>query len=322
MAELWVGIDADAGDDVSFHQLRDALNAGADSPRTVRGYGARVTIAEAVGLVTLLYGRALRKAPDGNVAAVPDGALEQWASWEGEPGIFAAAFRRYFTDAGQILTWEEVAGRLLKYREKDAERKRLERERNKLRQSGGLSADAAPDNPADAPGFVRGSSTGPPTGPLPGSHGSDSDSDRNPTSASRVVIRPSAALREAVDLAWQDCGLSSEQWEMALDAGFWRAWMRIAAEHGIGAVAFYVEDLAALLNGKHGTRVALEDALRGLDQFSTDSAKVKRQTFQNWITGAVKPDLPAQPRRGRVDPLDVAAETFTILQGSRAAHGD
>lgn len=308
MAELWVGIDADAGDDVSFHQLRDALDAGADSPRTVRGYGARVSIAEAVGLVTLLYGRALRLAPDGDVSQVPDGALEQWAKWEGEPGVFARAFRRLFTSDGRIMTWDQVAGRLLKYREKEAERKRVARERARAQ----ASADSPRDNPPDGPRDIR-----------PDIHPDVTsvtvDSDRNPSSSPARALRkrPTPALREAVDLAWQDCGLTSEQWEIADCERFWRAWIRIEAEQGLGSIAFYVEDLAALLKGKHGRRVDLVDALVGMDQFSTDAQKVKRQNFQSWILGAAEPPVAGRNgssgKRQRVDPLNVAASTLALL---------
>jgi hypothetical protein len=55
------------------------------------------------------------------------------------------------------------------------------------------------------------------------------------------------------------------------------------------------------------------DALIGLDQFASDASKVKRQTFQNWVSGAAKPEGGSGSKPRRVDTLGVAANTLQIL---------
>lgn len=88
----------------------------------------------AIGFLVELWGNIAEHTADGSIAALPDAQLEQWAGWDGTPGQFAAWLRAAHLDTstGKCREWDECAGALQTRRQADAERKRNQREREKL----------------------------------------------------------------------------------------------------------------------------------------------------------------------------------------------
>lgn len=100
----------------------------------------KVRIEHAVGLVTCALMEFPDHARDGDISAVPDVVLEQWALWSGRVGVFAAAFRAHLCDeTGAVRSWERHNGKAIRKAESDIERKRLAREQ---RENGAKTARA------------------------------------------------------------------------------------------------------------------------------------------------------------------------------------
>lgn len=94
----------------------------------------RVKVHEAVGLVCCVLMEFPDHARDGDIAAVPDVVLEQWALWTGKPGAFAQAFRAHLCDeTGAVRSWEKHNGAAI--RESDAARERMKERREMSRRS-------------------------------------------------------------------------------------------------------------------------------------------------------------------------------------------
>lgn len=96
---------------------------------------------KAAGHLVTLWGAVSLHAENGQVVAVPDVLLEQWAGWTGKRGRFAAWLRADHMDAdGRIREWDEYQGALELRREKERDRKRTSRG-----QSAGRHADRGRD---------------------------------------------------------------------------------------------------------------------------------------------------------------------------------
>lgn len=104
----WIRIADGMDDDPKVHVLATALGC---------------PVAGAVGHLVLLLSRFPEHAPQGNLAQIPASLVERWAAWEGERGVFDAAFRETFLNADGIWTaWEKHNGAAL--REAHASRER------------------------------------------------------------------------------------------------------------------------------------------------------------------------------------------------------
>jgi hypothetical protein len=114
MSVLWIRVEANEAESKRVFRLRRLLNASA------------VVV---VGHLAVLGGKLAEQAPEGDVSEIDDEQLEEWARWEGEPGVFASAFREVCAPDGEIEAWEDTMGELLARRRADAERKRLAREK-------------------------------------------------------------------------------------------------------------------------------------------------------------------------------------------------
>jgi hypothetical protein len=78
----------------------------------------------ALGHYVALGGEIAEALPDGNIANVPDDALECWADWTGERGKLAAAVRCALQSPdGQFDGWSETMGKLVEMRQRDRDRK-------------------------------------------------------------------------------------------------------------------------------------------------------------------------------------------------------
>lgn len=91
----------------------------------------------AMGFLQELWGNIAEHTIDGVIAHLPDAQLEQWAGWDGEPGVFAKWLRASHIDAdtGCVREWNDFAGALQSKRQNDAQRQRDKRERDKAARS-------------------------------------------------------------------------------------------------------------------------------------------------------------------------------------------
>lgn len=100
----------------------------------------KIRIEHAVGLVACTLMEFPDHARNGDIGAVPDVVLEQWALWSGKAGVFATAFRTHLCDeTGAVRSWEKHNGKAMRKAESDIERKRLAREQ---RENGAKTARA------------------------------------------------------------------------------------------------------------------------------------------------------------------------------------
>ena len=159
----WLRWEADS----AFTDVVDELAATLKIP-AAHAYGLYVATCNGFG----------RFRKDGNVAAVLDSALEDWARWKGRPGRWAAAFRDRCADESGILRgwWRNAA--VLRKQEKDASR--------------------PPSNQRGNRGGIAGESGGIPRGNLAGDGGRRTDtgtelplpSNLPPRLAQRLIGEP------------------------------------------------------------------------------------------------------------------------------------
>lgn len=102
----------------------------------------KVRVAEAVGLVACVLMELPEHAVDGDIAAVPDPLLEQWALWSGAPGGFAAAFRSHMCDDGIVRAWEKHNGAAIREANRSIARAREWRRKKKAAKEEELERDA------------------------------------------------------------------------------------------------------------------------------------------------------------------------------------
>ena len=84
----------------------------------------------AVGLCVNVLGTMALKAQDGDLSAVRDSTIEEWAGWDGKRGRFAAAFRTAMCRDGIVRSWEKYNGAAIRKAEADIERIRAKRRGN------------------------------------------------------------------------------------------------------------------------------------------------------------------------------------------------
>jgi hypothetical protein len=81
----------------------------------------------AVGLCVNVLGTMATKAQDGDLSAVRDSTIEEWAGWDGKRGRFAVAFRAAMCKDGIVRSWEKYNGAAIRKAEADIERIRAKR---------------------------------------------------------------------------------------------------------------------------------------------------------------------------------------------------
>lgn len=97
-----------------------------------------VELSAAIGLVVGVLIELGTHAQDGDISALPDTVIDQWALWRGERGVFAPAFRDLFCNAeGVVAAWDKHNGAAIRRALADAERKRQARAEHRERHTGG-----------------------------------------------------------------------------------------------------------------------------------------------------------------------------------------
>lgn len=108
--------------------IRIATKMKSDPRMGAIAAACKVRVPEAVGLVCCVLMEFPDHARDGDVGAVDDVVVEQWAGWNGKMGTFGAAFRQFLCDeSGVVRAWEKHNGAALRKAESDIERKRAMR---------------------------------------------------------------------------------------------------------------------------------------------------------------------------------------------------
>lgn len=97
MSGFWIRVNARLADDASVRAFGRELFP--DLP-------AWIAIEAACGLLVTLWGRVIDEQEDGDLSGRDDDAIEEWAKWRGEAGVFARAFRTAFGVGGAGL-WED-----------------------------------------------------------------------------------------------------------------------------------------------------------------------------------------------------------------------
>ena len=121
----WIRIAVGIMDDPSILELSEVV-----------GVSVPTTTGHVVGVLAKLP----THARTGDLSAVSDRAIEQWARWGGKQGKFAAAFRAYLCDTqGVVEAWEKHNGAAL--READKARERMQAKRAEWKASHERSAN-------------------------------------------------------------------------------------------------------------------------------------------------------------------------------------
>lgn len=138
--------------------IRIATKMKSDPRMGAIAAACKVRVPEAVGLVCCVLMEFPDHARDGDVGAVDDVVVEQWAGWNGKVGTFGAAFRQFLCDeSGVVRAWEKHNGAALRRLEADLERKRrakVERDSARIpqefrRNDRGMSPDFHPSSAVD-----------------------------------------------------------------------------------------------------------------------------------------------------------------------------
>lgn len=87
-------------------------------------------VAAVVGYVANVLSELPEHAREGDLSAVPDALVEEWALWTGRKGVFAAAFFAHLCDGRQVRAWEKHNGSALRAMDDTRRRVRAYRERN------------------------------------------------------------------------------------------------------------------------------------------------------------------------------------------------
>jgi hypothetical protein len=85
-----------------------------------------ITRRDAIGLLHLVWWRAMAYAPSGDLSEFTDGQIARWADWDGDPGhLVAGLMTAGFLDSRRTLhDWHDYAGRWIDRRAADAKRKK------------------------------------------------------------------------------------------------------------------------------------------------------------------------------------------------------
>lgn len=133
--------------------IRIARNIGSDVRvgRVARACGVRRS--EAVGLIVCVLTHLPDEARDGNLSDFQPSEIDGWAGWEGDSGMFGAAFLAHMcTEDGVVRAWEKHNGAAIRDADKARNRmKRAREERSRLREK----AYEGPERSANAPPNVR-----------------------------------------------------------------------------------------------------------------------------------------------------------------------
>lgn len=189
------------------------------------GVSVPTTTGHLVGVLTAMPEGAIT----GDLSAVSDATLEQWAMWRGPKGKFARAFRAQLcTEQGVVRSWEKYNGSAWRKLKADRERKKVERERRRVQRT------------SDGP------STGRPLDTSRTSSGSPALQDKTRqnkelTTPLRAVVSSGGAARDTVPpFAFE------VEAHHAAAVGYWRAHQYPAA---------FVATLEALANGMQGPAI-------------------------------------------------------------------
>lgn len=111
MKALWIRIEAHEIDSVEVARFAELLE---------------LDVVTAFGHYCALGGAIAEHAPEGDIADVPNSAIERWGRWVGKRGRFAAAVRDVFQSEGGVFAdWLESMGKLVERREKERARWKL-----------------------------------------------------------------------------------------------------------------------------------------------------------------------------------------------------
>lgn len=125
----WIAVDTGASRDLRVHAFAEEI---------------RVPKLTALGHLVCVWSALAEQSDErGNLAAISDALLEEWAMWRGRKLRFAKAFRAAFQqEDGTLRGWEKRNGAFIRKARIEAERKREFRAA-----SGGQSTDADADSP-------------------------------------------------------------------------------------------------------------------------------------------------------------------------------
>lgn len=121
--------------------IKVAVDMKADDAMGVIVDDCDVSRYAAVGLCVNVLGTMATKAQDGNLSAVRDSTIEEWAGWDGKRGRFAAAFRAALCRDGIVRSWEKYNGAAIRKAEADIERIRAKRRGSVEEMSRGVRAN-------------------------------------------------------------------------------------------------------------------------------------------------------------------------------------
>jgi len=133
-----------------MHWVRIAVSIMRNSDTTTLSGALGVSVPTTTGHLVGVYAGMAEEKSSGDLSAVSDVALEQWAMWTGKRGRFASAFRAQLCTAqGVVRSWEKYNGAAIRESDTDRARKTAARVAKKAgRPSGGLPADGPADRPA------------------------------------------------------------------------------------------------------------------------------------------------------------------------------
>lgn len=190
------------------------------------GVSVPTTTGHLVGVLTAMPEGAIT----GDLSAVSDATLEQWAMWRGPKGKFARAFRAQLcTEQGVVRSWEKYNGSAWRKLKADRERKKAERERRRVQRT------------SDGP------STGRPLDTSRTSGGSPALQDK--TRQNKELTTPLRAVVSSGGAAQHDTAkplVFSDPSHQAAADGYRRAHQYPAA---------FVATLEAVANGMHGPAI-------------------------------------------------------------------
>lgn len=147
----WIESHAELRDHPKVDALMDALS---------------ITRRDAVGLLHMVWWRALTYAPSGDLSAVRDSAIARWCDWEGDAAVLVGGLidAGFLDDGRQLHDWQDYAGRWIDRREANATRKRNARAAKAQAASGDRPPDVAGKSGATGPNRTL---TGPDLTPTP-----------------------------------------------------------------------------------------------------------------------------------------------------------
>jgi hypothetical protein len=98
----------------------------------------------AAGLLVLTFAGMAKHAADGDLGAVLDEQIEEWAYWTGKRGTYAAFVRRNLCDdTGLVTAWDRWNGKMIARAKADAARLREYREKKRLERIANADANGS-----------------------------------------------------------------------------------------------------------------------------------------------------------------------------------